>query len=88
MAHRNFTPRKPGLIDSKIAQQKSAALTETMHNLALKGAIMGMLYGSALVEVPERSALFMRLRSPLEAPGAHSFSDQGDFTGVYRGGFY
>jgi hypothetical protein len=88
MTHRNYKPRKPSLFDRQIAAQKSDALIATMQNVALKGAIIGMMYGSAIVEVPERSALLIRLRSPLEAPSAHSYSDQGDFTEVYRGGFH
>lgn len=80
--------RKPGLIDQKIHSEKMFALQATMQNKALKAAVMTMLYGSALIEIPEREALLVRLRSPLSAPRAHSFSEHGDFTNCYRGGFY
>lgn len=80
--------RKPGLIDQKIHNEKMFALQATMQNKALKAAVMTMMYGSAIIEVPERTSLLIRLHSPLAAPRAHSFSEHGDFTNCYRGGFY
>lgn len=68
MTHRNFQPRKPGLID----QQIKAAKTLRVVRNGLKACPPEM--ADMIIADFQRSKL--------------RYSDQGDFAGVYRGGFY
>lgn len=91
MTHRNFQPRKPGLIDKQIQAAKNLRHFATYEaRPEVKRDVMVGVYGGR----PLTSTGAMLLREiHVEARAvAQSFnlrySDQGDFTGVYRGGFY
>ena len=86
--HTDWKRNKPGLFDQRIHNEKMVSIQATLQNTALKAAVMTVTHGSAIIEAPERAVLFARLLSPLSAPRAHSYSEHGDFTNCYRGGFY
>lgn len=77
--------RKPGLFDSRIASQKSAAVSATYRNGALKGAIMKACYGGRK-DVP--ASILSRLDVPRACNGAQLFTDRGDFSHLSGAGVH
>lgn len=81
MTHRNFKPRKPGLVDLKIINDKMWARPG-------KDAF-GYLYGSRNYRKDFLEAMDNRsTQIDVLLAGHLKYSDQGDFSSVYRGGFY
>lgn len=85
MKHTNYQPRKPGLIDRKIAAAKASAKTGP--------DAFGYLYGSRNYRKAFLEAMDVRLGSLshnielyVQRQRLH-YSDRGDFTRCYRGGF-
>jgi len=81
MMHANYQPRKPGLIDMKIIDDK-------MRTRPGKDAF-GYLYGSRNYRKVFLEAMDNRSSQIDVLLGHHGlrYSDQGDFTRCYRGGF-
>jgi hypothetical protein len=87
--HTNYQPGRKGLTDAKIAAEKRQAVSATMLNKDSKAVVMKALYGAtqgACAVIQNRLDLYTHV-----ADWQHSklrYSDQGDFTNAYRGGFY
>lgn len=89
--HHNFKPAKSGLFDQQIAREKHLRLVATYKaNPTVKSDIMRMAYGS----LQKTSAIANQLRLEgayvFRAAAQHAqlrYSDRGDFTRCYRGGF-
>lgn len=91
MTHRNFKPRKPGLIDQQIQRAKNLRHFATYQARPdVKRDIMVGVYGGR--PLTATGALLLKEIHVEALAIAQSYrlaySDQGDFTGVYRGGFY
>lgn len=91
MTHRNFQPRKPGLIDRQIQAAKNLrrfaiyqARPEVKRDVmvGMAGGRPVTATGAMLLKEIHGEALAIAQSYGL------AYSDQGDFTGVYRGGFY
>lgn len=91
MTHRNFQPRKPGLIDEQIQAAKNLRHFATCQARpeVKRDVMVGMFGGRPLTSTGAMllKEIHMEARMVAQSFGL-SYSDQGDFTGVYRGGFY
>lgn len=90
MTHHNFKPAKSGLFDAKIAREKHLRLTATYSaNPTIKASVMAGLYGSQKINKLAQQ-LLDEGKHVFAAAGQHAqlrYSDRGDFTRCYRGGF-
>lgn len=91
MTHRNFTPRKPGLIDQQIKRAKDLRHFATYQaRPEVKRDVMVGIYGGR--PLTSTGAILLKeihVEARMVGQSFHlRYSDQGDFTGVYRGGFY
>lgn len=91
MTHRNFQPRKPGLIDKQIQATKNLRRFATYQARpeVKRDVLAGMFGGRPLTSTSAMllKEIHVEARMIAQSSGL-SYSDQGDFTGVYRGGFY
>ncbi|MGV8919573.1 MAG: hypothetical protein ACOH2R_17530 [Pseudomonas sp.] len=90
MTHSNHQPGRLGLTDARIAAQKAAAIEATMKHGEAKRSVMTALYGAC---GDAQQAVMNRIATMNDAiadyqRGRMNYSDKGDFTNVYRGGFY
>lgn len=91
MTHHNFQPAKTGLFDAKIAREKHLRLTATYeNNPAVKRDVMTALYGGRNIKHMVSIQLLDEGKHVFQAAAQHErlrYSDRGDFTRCYRGGF-
>lgn len=90
MTHYNFQPAKTGLFDAQIAQEKHLRLSATYSaNPEIKKGVMLGVYGSRNIH-RLAAQLLDEGKHVFAAAGQHAqmrYSDRGDFTRCYRGGF-
>lgn len=86
--HTNYQPARKGLTDASIAEAKRRAVFATMKNPDSKASVLSTLYGGRhanaevlMLRIDPTDGLVAFQRSKLR------YSDQGDFTRCYRGGF-
>lgn len=88
--HTNYQPARKGLTDAKIAADKHRRLVATYQaNPAIKAGVMAGMYGSKNIHELAQT-LLDEGRYVFAAHGQHMclrYSDKGDFTRCYRGGF-
>jgi len=87
--HTNYQPARKGLTDAKIASEKANAVNKTFANPEGKRVVMTALYGAT---GPAHEAVHSRVPGVDELIAEYQrstlkYSDQGDFTRCYRGGF-
>jgi hypothetical protein len=89
--HHNFKPAKSGLFDAKIAREKHLRLAATYeHNEAVKRDVMTAMYGGRNIKHMVSIQLLDEGKYVFRAAAQHAqlrYSDRGDFTRCYRGGF-
>ncbi|WYV70476.1 hypothetical protein DdN1_06 [Dickeya phage BIM BV-99] len=88
--HTNYQPARTGLTDAKIAADKHRRLVATYrNNPEIKAHVMAGLYSGRKLN-PIALQLLDEGRYVFAAAGQHArlnYSDRGDFTNCYRGGF-
>jgi hypothetical protein len=86
--HTNYQPARKGLVSHKIAAEKAFAVHATAQNKDSKGVVMTALYGSCRTDA-HRAVLDRIGPNPafMNWLEQRRYSDQGDFTRCYRGGF-
>ena len=86
MIHTNYQPTRKGLIQSRIDHEKEQAIQATIRCPEAKAELMRGLYGTKSLQAEAIAA-----RDPVavaEFQRQHlRYSDRGDFTRCYRGGF-
>jgi hypothetical protein len=87
--HTNYRPSRKGLTDARIAAQKLASLEATMKSPDAKRSVMTALYGGCGLA---QQAVLVRINTMNDTIAEYqrsklNYSDQGDFTRCYRGGF-
>lgn len=80
-----YQPRKMGLHDQQIADQKGAALKATERNLRSIKLLDPV--AAKLVNYEALELITHRRKKPAKWQGAHSFRSSGDFTGIAAVGF-
>lgn len=87
MKHHNYQPARKGLLAERIANEKEHAIDRTMRTPEAKASVMTALYGGR--RTLGAQAVAARLGDIYQVVQAMNlrYSDRGDFTGCYRGGF-
>ncbi|QZA71322.1 hypothetical protein ALEA_9 [Pseudomonas phage ALEA] len=87
MIHTNYKPARRGLLAEKIASEKEAAIDATMRHPEAKASVMAAMYGGRRTLGAKAVAdRFGNIAAIQQAMGLR-YSDRGDFTRCYRGGF-
>lgn len=85
--HTNYKPAKPGVYAEQIASAKERAIDATLANPDSKAVVMTALYGSTKTIAHQAvHARFGSWVATAQMLGLR-YSDRGDFTRCYRGGF-
>lgn len=89
MIHTNYQPGRKGLTDARIAAQKLASLEATLKHGDAKRSVLTALYGGQGLA---QQAVLVRISTMNDTIAEYQrsklrYSDQGDFTRCYRGGF-
>lgn len=87
--HTNYQPARKGLTDAHIAAQKMHSLEATMKHGDAKRSVMTALYGG---RGAAQDAVLVRINTMNDTIADYQrsklrYSDRGDFTRCYRGGF-
>lgn len=87
MMHTNYQPARRGLLAERIAAEKEAAIDATMRHPEAKASVMTAMYGGrrtiGAIAVASRFGNIAHIQQVMGL----RYSDRGDFTRCYRGGF-
>lgn len=85
--HTNYQPARKGLLAEQIASAKEAAIDATMKHPEAKVSVMTAMYGGRRTLGAKAVAdRFGNIAHVHQVMGLR-YSDRGDFTRCYRGGF-
>lgn len=85
--HTNYQPARKGLLAERIANEKERAIDATFKHPEAKASVMAVMYGGR--RTPGAQAVSDRLGDIYQVLQSMTlrYSDRGDFTRCYRGGF-
>lgn len=87
MMHTNYQPARKGLLAEQIASEKERAIDATMRHPEAKASVMVAAYGGRRTQGAQAVASRYGSVKHIWQQMRMRYSDRGDFTRCYRGGF-